>query len=433
MHGQRCTCALKKELTLDSVPETGFPSPQPALLSESKAPQLTSTKSESTLTVFRDGHHKPVHKHNDMAHKCGLPYTIPRSHTIHSTSDIHHSVDHWPMALPPAGDLSQRVLEYAASGPQRRAKSEQDSPECAPVMPMEDGTTSVPPLDLSSFFPSAPSAQSPLDEPSETPSARTTMSTTFGGSTLDPIVTSVPPVDTSFPSFPTADTSPSATMALQDSYSDPFFASPDTDLQLGSAGFSAPSVDWSSFPLYSSDVRPPTSTQTPSYASFDYNSVHPTMPPPSSSGDISEVDEYGPVPGLGNSSSDLQSVAEDPEMDQYRVSSASSFAGMPQAQLLASENLESIDIDDFLKSANQSTAAIEHQLQANNMSTEPKSRQGQSPYGMSQAEQDYKRQATPTTSCPMTTSPTDAIWPSNDLFGAGSTMDGNLFSPSWSR
>lgn len=429
MHGQRCTCALKSH-TLDPVPETGLPLPQPAVLPESKRPQLTSTKSESTLNVFRDGHQKPAHRHNDMAHKCGLPYTVPRSHTIHSTSDARRSVDHLPMLWE---DLPERLPEQPAGEPQRRSKSEQDSPEITPVTSTKDAMIPGLSLDPSSLFPCAPSARPAVDESNEGSSTAATVSTTFGGNPLDPIVTSVPPVDAPF-SFSTANTSPAAQMTLQDSYPETYFASPDTDLQLGSAGFSAPPVDWSSFPLHSSDIPAPTSTKTPSFASFDYNSVQPGMPPPSSSGDLSEVDEFGPLPGLGNSSSDLHdlhSVSEGPEMDQFRISSASSFAGLPQTQLLASDNLDSIDIDDFLKTANESTAALEHQLQTS-IGMESKQGPEQNHYAMSQAEQDYGQQATATASLPVTASP-DTIWPSNDLFGAGPTMNGNFFPQSWSQ
>jgi len=186
-------------------------------------------------------------------------------------------------------------------------------------------------------------------------------------------------------------------------------------MPLGSAGMGAPSVDWSSFPLYS-DAPATTSTQTPSYASFDYS--YPSgLPPPSSSGDISEVDEFGPLPGLGNAGNndmhDLHSVSEASDMDHLRASSASSLVGLPQAQLLSSNDLESINIDDFLKSANESTAALEHQLQAS-MGLESKSLTAQDIYSM------------PPTQDPV------PVWPAG-LFDAGSTppIDDGYLGQSW--
>ncbi|KAJ9290910.1 hypothetical protein DTO021C3_1504 [Paecilomyces variotii] len=390
-HGQRCTCALKKEHHLDPVPETGLPLAPPAVTSEPKKPRLTSTKSESTLTVFRDGHHKPAYKHNDMAHKCGVPYTIPRSHTIHSTTDIvQRSAD----ALAGIGqtadigqDASNRV-DQTPSGPQRLVKSEHGSPESAPVPSLEQINTQMPPLDISSFSP-----------------------------------------------FGTTE-SPLTSMTFQDSYQEqPFFTSPEADFSLGSAGLSAPPVDWSSFPLYASDVSATAESQPPSYASFDYNAFnnHPGIAA-SSSGDISEIDEFGPLPGLGQSSNDihdLNSVSDGSDSDQYRFSSSSSFIGLPQAQLLSSTNLESINIDDFLKSANESTAALEHQLQAS-MGLESKPMPSQSGYAIPQA-QLYPHGSEPLTSeplpdsmsgIPMTTSPTDAIW-APSLYDSASVPLGN--------
>jgi hypothetical protein len=117
---------------------------------------------------------------------------------------------------------------------------------------------------------------------------------------------------------------------------------------------------------------------------------------------------------------DLHSVSEASDMDHMRLSSASSLVGLPQTRLLSSNDLDSINIDDFLKSANESTAALEHQLQAN-MDTKPVP--SQDLYAMSQA--------------PMTMpSPPDSvpIWP-NGLFDADSTppMDDNFFQQSWTQ
>ncbi|PKY03174.1 copper fist DNA binding domain protein [Aspergillus campestris IBT 28561] len=406
-HGQRCTCALKKEPHLDPVPETGLPPPPHSVLSEPpKKPQLTSTKSESTLTIFRDGHHKPAHKHNDMAHKCGLPYTIPRSHTIHATSDVaRRSVDQLPLSQAALmGDTfsSHPIFDHAPDGLPRRVKSEHGSPESAPIMPADDPTV-VPPLDLSSFFPpAAPSLDhTPSDgHPSEPPRV------SMGKSSVDPIVTSVPPLDVSpYSTFPNSNPSPVNCLPFQDPYKDPYFTSPDTEVPQHSTAFSAPPVDWSSFPLYSSDVPAP-STQAPSYASFDYNSMGPNFAAPSSSGDISEVEDFAPLPGLGTAGSELHSASESSDIDQYRISSASSYNGLPQVQLLSSNQLESINIDDFLKSANESTAALEHQLQAN-LGMDGKAL-SQEPYELAEAP-GFKPMETPA-GLPITTSPTDPVW-----------------------
>ncbi|PCH04600.1 Copper fist DNA-binding [Penicillium occitanis (nom. inval.)] len=381
MHGQRCTCALKKD-HLDPVPETGLPPlPHPAA-ADLRKPRLTSTKSESTLTIFRDGHHKPAHKHNDMAHKCGLPYTIPRSHTIHGTSELaQRSADHLPLALN-NGAVDTSYFSYATEfdslPARRRVKSEHGSPELVAI-PAPDQNSQVPPLDLTSL--------SSLD----------------AGITAEPLNQFMMPEQ--FQEGP---------------FADGLFASPDTEYPISAGAFNAPAVDWSSFPLPSAGVSTSVS-QAPSYASFDLNNVsNPSYPglTGSSSGDTSEVDEFGTKPSLGGSGHDiydLHSLSDGSDVDQYRISSASSFAGLPQARLLSSNNLESVDIDEYLRSANASTAALEQQLQAT-MAMETKaiaaSPQG---YAISHSQTSYpSTESTQTVSLDASqASMTDMLWASS--------------------
>lgn len=373
-----------------------------------------------------------------MAHKCGLPYTIPRSHTIHATSDVaRRSYEFLPLteptflekafAIQTRSEPPSNRAQPAAMQPRRLSKSEHGTPENAPVTATEDMTATISPLDLSPFFLPPPAN---LDQPSGSRSDSITLPQP-SMEPLDQIVTSMPPLDVSFSTYPTTTTttSPVTGMAFQDPYQEPFFASPDSEHPVSSATFSAPPVDWSNFPLYSSDVPAATSTQAPSYASFDYNSVAPGFPAPSSSGDISEVEDFGPLTGLGpagNDLHDLHSVSENSDLDHFRISSASSFIGLPQAQLLSSNNLEAIDIDEFLKSANESTAALEHQLQAS-MAIEPKPMPAQN---------SFEVMATPTTSLPMTTtsSPSESMWPATMFDPNGPSMDdnnGNFYAPPW--
>ncbi|GME23638.1 Copper fist DNA-binding protein [Neofusicoccum parvum] len=85
--GEKCLCGIKKEpgdLKLD----TGFAKN----LGFNKAkPRLTTAHSETTLTVFANGHHKPCHRMNNSAHTSGAPYRIPRHHTTQGT--VHRSHD----------------------------------------------------------------------------------------------------------------------------------------------------------------------------------------------------------------------------------------------------------------------------------------------------------------------------------------------------
>lgn len=80
-HGGQCTCATLRKDTPedsgDSLPKPIHPRPKP---------RLTSHQSEGQLTVFANGHHKPVHRHNNAAHESGAPYKLPRSHTTHGVA-----------------------------------------------------------------------------------------------------------------------------------------------------------------------------------------------------------------------------------------------------------------------------------------------------------------------------------------------------------
>lgn len=76
--GGKCICGTVKEtvdLKLDTSRQT--------LHDTRTKPKLTTTHSESHLTVFANGHHKPCHRNNNSAHVSGAPYKIPRPHTLH--------------------------------------------------------------------------------------------------------------------------------------------------------------------------------------------------------------------------------------------------------------------------------------------------------------------------------------------------------------
>ncbi|KAL4804531.1 hypothetical protein BDV18DRAFT_143361 [Aspergillus unguis] len=429
IHGQRCTCALKKEPHLDTVPEIGIPPPAAPPLEQPRKPQLMSTKSESTLTVFRDGHHKPAHKHNDMAHKCGLPYTIPRSHTIHAAPDTaRRSVDHLPLAQ--SSFMGEAIAHQPRERPgsiygfHRRVKSEHGSPENNPVVPPGDDSTSVPPLDLSSLF----SHSQPMEDLNAS-AAPATIPMSMPKTSLEPIETNGLPFSLPFSTFPTSNASPVSALPFQDSCQpEPFFTSPENDLAFCSAGLNVAPVDWSSVPL--SSAMPTTSTQPPSYASFDYNPMGPGMPAPSSSGDVSELEDFAPLPHLGhNDHHDLTSVSDGSDVDHYRISSASSFISLPQAQMLASNNLESISVDDFLQQpANEPTTLLDQQLQVS-MGMEPKGLPN-GVYSMPETQAFDKSMISPETTMPMTTTATEPFWPAA-LFDPSSVPldDPNFFAP----
>jgi hypothetical protein len=146
-HGGRCTCSHKKELSLDTVPESASDQecrvPRPKIPSRRR--RAHTTHSEPTLSFDEHGHHRPTHKHNRAAQKCG-PYLLSRGSSMHSTSS--------------AGSLENRSVDsalYSKSGPTSvtTASSESsdpaDSDQASPGSTKQQLSNLLPPLDLSSI------------------------------------------------------------------------------------------------------------------------------------------------------------------------------------------------------------------------------------------------------------------------------------------
>jgi hypothetical protein len=102
--GAKCICGLKKDpidLKLDTSRLT--------LHAARAKPKLTSTHSESTLTVFANGHHKPCHRNNNTAHVSGAPYKLNRPHTLHGLAAFAGYTKSNPTA--PSSGASQRSMD----------------------------------------------------------------------------------------------------------------------------------------------------------------------------------------------------------------------------------------------------------------------------------------------------------------------------------
>lgn len=123
-HGGKCTCSLIKK---ESQTKDGSSPHGPAV----QKPRLETTRSDGSITVFANGHHKPVHKRNHAAHECGMPYKMPmpRHHSDqHTATQARRSVDSlalgsntpWSSAAPMNGP---------PFGERRMSKSEQPSPK----------------------------------------------------------------------------------------------------------------------------------------------------------------------------------------------------------------------------------------------------------------------------------------------------------------
>ena len=77
--GANCVCTNKTEAQELRL-ETSLGRPTHPVKSK---PKLGTSNSENILTVFANGHHKPCHRNNNLAHTSGAPYRIPRPHTLH--------------------------------------------------------------------------------------------------------------------------------------------------------------------------------------------------------------------------------------------------------------------------------------------------------------------------------------------------------------
>lgn len=296
-HGSRCTCALKKEY-LESVPETGLPQP-PSASFLARKPRLSATNSESSLTHFTNGHHKPLHKHNDAHNKLGAPYKIPIPHSIKGNQDIaSKSSDSLPLGKPL--DCAPSPLQDTISSAQqevRQVKSEHGSPG---------------PKSLQRF--------SGFDSP-------------------------LPPLDLSYPAYVDNIGSPLPDDYIKDYHLqrnfDPYLTAHD-DAPAMSPGFSMPAVDWTALDLGVSSSY----NQPPSYASFDHNYVGQSALASSSSGDVSDADDFMPRTAPVNPLMGHNEILRISPGNFYRQDTSSSYLSQPTSEILSSASPNSADIDD---------------------------------------------------------------------------------------
>lgn len=153
-HGGKCTCATLGKESPDSRGET-----PPTISHPRPKHHLKSHQSEGHLTVFANGHHKPVHRNNNAAHESGAPYKLPRSHTTHGHSNIaRRSVDSLASVQsvsPVSWQKPPSIGALAIPKDLVKAQSERGSPQS------ENSTSHHSPFDMSlaleaTSFPAAP-------------------------------------------------------------------------------------------------------------------------------------------------------------------------------------------------------------------------------------------------------------------------------------
>ena len=131
-HGGPCSCAGVKR---DSDKGSGSSTPTyhgPAV----HKPRLETTRSDGSITVFTNGHHKPVHRKNHAAHECGMPYKMPmpRSYNDQTVmSAARRSVDslaldHNTQDIKHNNTNTKRNVPQFDPTPFQMSKSEEHSP-----------------------------------------------------------------------------------------------------------------------------------------------------------------------------------------------------------------------------------------------------------------------------------------------------------------
>ena len=253
MHGQRCSCAVKKE-HLQAVPENPLPARvRSRAHTDSRKPRLSTNYSDPSITHFSNGHHKPVHRHNHASQDCA-PYKLPRPHSIHGPSSLFpRSSDDLPLTES-SGKYPSIFADNLASLQQedrRLVRSAQGSPGLNPLANF-DQFNQLPPLDLS-----------------------------------------YPAYNTSLTSSPAADD-------YNQAYQNFESCTPNTEDQPPlSAPLAGPSYSWTALdlPLDGGAFASATS-QPPSYASLDQSHLSRPGLTTASSADVSEVGDFAGAQGV---------------------------------------------------------------------------------------------------------------------------------------
>lgn len=248
-HGGRCTCAL-----LMNEPGDGSLPHGPAV-----KPKLEKATSEGSITVFQNGHHKPVHRKNHAAHECGMPYKVPMPRPpveSNVSAAARRSFESLALdtyqTLPPSAYLPLTSAPFNTE--RRKSKSEQPSPKIAGMSDgMNDfGEGKLANLDFST-----------LSQTQTNQSVQSATSASFGIPSFDPV------------------------SGVADSSYDP----------------------WSAFPSADSMTMPNNNPFTVWPTSTD--NMHLTQPAltAASSGTTSEIDE---IPAIDDNLDYMPSISEDP-------------------------------------------------------------------------------------------------------------------------
>ncbi|KAG6137981.1 hypothetical protein E4U35_004833 [Claviceps purpurea] len=154
-HGGRCTCAFKKEPSLDTVPETETnPDPLNVAAARPKPPirrrRANTVHSDGLMSFDSHGNHKPAAKHNRAALRCG-PYQLNRVNSTASASSLGTNSDNMMYQDGSLRESFRQRSRAATAREPRRVKSETASPlmSSGSFTNLPNLPGGLPPLDLS--------------------------------------------------------------------------------------------------------------------------------------------------------------------------------------------------------------------------------------------------------------------------------------------
>lgn len=151
-HGGRCSCGGKKETALDTVPESDSEGESQATSAAgrprppARRRRANTVHSDGVLTFDQNGHHKPAHRNNRVAQKCG-PYQLNRVNSAHSTGSLATDT----MMQKSTRDPPASRARASSTREPRRVKSETASPLMSSAPSFQNLNSNLPPLDLSSI------------------------------------------------------------------------------------------------------------------------------------------------------------------------------------------------------------------------------------------------------------------------------------------
>jgi hypothetical protein len=354
---------LKKENNLDTVPED-----IPQYIQPKDQPKQWHNKNshDPKTTIFTNGHHKPVHKFNDAHNQLGAPYKIPsRSNSLHGHRELaQRSTDNLLLtksAKPFHESPLHNSITEAMQIVERKVRSEHNSPILGPARMAAN--SQIPDFKIPSFDPRA-YAYSPFSADTP-PSQPNSIMNSQNPSQQDLTLPETFP-DTWFMTYDQAHQyEPPAWTRFNDGTSVEW-PNPNLDLNNGSNNNSIYNLSLNNnMNLGNSPYMVSSQTgfqNTPTDLASQINKVG--FSP--SSGAVSENEE--PSPNSNNNTNSwnnerpMSNELSSPGADDvsHRLSSASSYFGTPQGNMLADDNLT---IDDYLRQAEAETKRMQMQNQ----------------------------------------------------------------------